>query len=225
MRDWGELLGTIAWPDKLGAPVPTFWPQNDNTHLYFAYMLRLYRPTLNSEQYAFVQSQLIGSALKLRRWNKPNTVMSHDEFLGFAIYCYMLGFQSDCSIVLAKLRETGGLTDDPDGDKPWPNVFRIVYLEGIMSACAGEKITPIQQTLFFFSCIARCFSKRGHASPFLRVWITVPVTSLFPISAAGLLIFNLGMKIRGYTLKEAFSQYFSKVPQLAILGDEYGWLD
>ena len=225
MRSWNELVGTIAWPDKMDAPIPTFWPENDNTHLYFSYMLRLYRPFINSEQYSFIHNELIISGLKYRRWRKPNTVMSHDEVLGFGIYCYLMRETEVCGRFLKGLRDSGGLIDDPENPNKWTNVFRIVYLEGVLAACCKEKMTPIQQLAFALSCLMRCFSKRGHASPFLRVWVCVPVASLFPLSSLGLVIFSIGMKIRRYTLKEAFTQYFSKVPQLAELGSQYGWLD
>lgn len=228
MSDWNELKGTIAWQypessSEFYTGVPCFHPQHDNCHLYFAYFLRLYRPTLNTQQYAWVDQNLVVSGLNLRRYKKPENRMSHDEVLGFLFYCWYLGLDYAIAALAHKLRETGGII--PEDGKTYPNVFRMVELESIMAAALKETPTPIQQLAFFFVCISRCFSKRGHASPFLRTWLSVPLMSQFPLPALGLLIFSFGMKIRGYTLEESFAQYFSKVPQIAEQAKVKGWLD
>lgn len=226
---WLELYDTIAWrvegqPQEI-TPVPMFYPIHDNNFLYLAYLLRLYRPTLTEVQKQFIREAVCHWGIQFFRFQKTDLI-SHDEALGIAYILFYLGEQVDretAAMFLRHLRELGGMV--PEEGHPWPDILRIPGVEACLGVAAGEKPSTIPQIIFMGSAIVSGFASRGHASPFLRKWVSAPMLINYPIASLGLLVFNLTMAVRKYTLVEAFTQYFSKVPQLAARSHGKGWLD
>lgn len=222
MRTWDELLGTIAWPDRQTTAVPCFAYLHDNNYLYLAYMLRLYRPTLTPDQVRFIKEKMYDYAFRFQRFGKTDSI-SHDEVLGLAVVFWYLEDQSSAKLFIGALRDSGGKVFEPG--HPWPDVFRIPGVEMFLGVSAGEKPSTLPQLLFLGSCIVSSFAKRDHASPFLRKWVVVPLCKDAPIAAIGIFIFALVMRIRKFTLRDAFEQYFSKVKQIHEAAEGKGWLD
>ena len=224
MRTWDELKGTIAWEngDWTTTMVPCFHPRHDNNYLYLAYLLRLYRPTLSSEQLTFIKTEIYNYAFRFQRFGKTDSI-SHDEVLGLAYIFWYLEDQPSAKLFLGTLRDVGGKVPEPG--HPWPDVFRIPGVEMFLGVSAGEKPSTLPQLLFLGSCIVSSFAKRGHASPFLRKWLVVPLCKDAPIALIGELFFALVMRIRKFTLRKAFEQYFSTVKQIHEAAEGKGWLD
>lgn len=224
MRKWDELLGTIAWEsgDWVTTSVPCFYPRHDNNYLYLAYLLRLYRPTLTVEQTTFIKTEIYDYAFRFQRFRKEDSI-SHDEVTGLSFIFWYLGDKESAGRLLAVLRAKGGKIPEPGHS--WPDVFRIPGVEMFLSVSAGEIPSTIPQVVFLASCIVSAFAKKGHASPFLRKWLVVPLAVNLPIASLGLFIFTLVMRIRRFTLRNAFEQYFSKVKQIHDAAEGKGWLD
>lgn len=221
MRDWNELLGTIAWINRETTAVPCFHPYHDNDYLYAAYLIRLYRPTLTNDQIKFIKEEFYQYAFKFQRFRKTDSI-SHDEALGLAFIFWYLGDKEIAHLFIACLRSLGGMV--PEQGRPWPDILRIPGVEMFLGISAGEKPSTLPQLLFLGSCIVSALSKKNHASPFLRKWLVVPLCSDAPIALIGVLFFSLVMWIRRFTLKDAFTQYFSKVKQIHDAAEGKGWL-
>lgn len=222
MRDWNELLGTIAWINRETTAVPCFHPYHDNDYLYAAYLIRLYRPTLTDDQIKFIRNEFYDYAFRFQRFRKKDSI-SHDEVTGLSFIFWYLGDKDSARILLSRLRDSGGQIPEPG--HPWPDVFRIPGVEMFLSVSAGETPSTIPQVVFLASCIVSGFAKKGHASPFLRKWVMVPLAADLPIASIGLFIFALVMRIRKFTLRDAFEQYFSKVKQIHEAAEGKDWLD
>ncbi len=199
----------IAWGNA-SEPVPTFYPYHDNAHLYICDWLRAWRPVLTDEQKAFIIFEMYTAAWNFKRFGSGNT-MSHDECLGVFFYLWYLGRQDLAREFLIKMKEHGGVMSAGEF-----SVFRIVDLEAIGESAAGFTPSPLLQLAYSTRILARCFSKYdGNGSSFNRAWISIPLMSSHPISALAITIFQVVMTFRGITPSRNFTQYFSKIPELA----------
>jgi hypothetical protein len=218
---WLALVGTKAWDMELrDFPVPTFRPWNNQTHLYFADALRMYRPTLTDVQKKWVLDNLVSSALLFKRFESGDP-LSHDELLGIAFYLWYLELTEEAKKFLDLLMEKGGqLTTDS------VTALRILEIEPCLQSAAGWTPSPWSQIAFSLRLLSRAFTKLdGNGSSFNRAWISIPLMARFGISGAAILIFAFIMKVRKITVHDMTLHYWTHIPPMVEAAKEKSWLE
>lgn len=206
-----------AW--RPGDALPTFRPLYNQTHLYLAYVFRLFKPTLTENQLDFMDN-IFSWALALKRYQSGDPI-SHDELLGIIYNLWYVGKYQELRMIHNYLKTNGGYIPEMPGSQ-----FRMLELEACLDAAVGYKPSPWLQIGYSIRIMSRCFEKlQGNGSSFLRAWLSIPLMINSPISAFFILVFQSVMKLRRITLEDCFKEYFKIIPEMALAARGKDFID
>jgi hypothetical protein len=208
--DINVLRNTNAWDHEFDLPL---FPEHDNSALYFAYCLRVYRPKVTSELKRKVMNlnmNCFGGRQRIRSGNP----ISHDEVLGW-IYINWYCDTDYHKEMIMELFQNGGNLNKELNDGLSKNYFRIAEIQGLCMASIGWRVGPFDQILYGLQLVLSAFKKRGQWSSPLRSWLSIPLMHTNTIAAPFILLFNVLMFIQGKKLHTALLEYHPNVKQLS----------
>jgi hypothetical protein len=202
---------TAAWDEEAGLP---YFPKTNNGHLYFAFTLRLERPEVTDDVRHNLRTVAVRTEFGFKRWNSYIPV-SHDEIRG---YCFAAWYSNELWLTEAldaELSVHGGNLKENVNEGMKRNFFRLMDMEACLKAARKMTPTPMEQVAFFFAKVFQALTvKSGEASGILRTWLYVPVMREYPLCNLALMIWDLILVKRGFTLEEALRLEL-QVPEIA----------